>query len=181
MARWQSLKRLSRTSSDRFTWRLCWKTTRGRTWGFCGSRAIASSTASRRLNHWQNLRQRKNHAHNQLDKPAVPSGLIKAYCSTLDWRRKETGRSRHAPAACLQGLPTIKPRLGRIVAVEGCMNPRILIAGIGNIFLGDDAFGVEVVRALAQRQLPPEVEVIDFGIRSYDLALALSGGYEVVV
>src|SRR6202034_4007102 len=42
--------------------------------------------------------------------------------------------------------------------------PTILIAGIGNIFLGDDAFGVEVVRRLATRNLPAAVRVADFGI-----------------
>src|SRR5579872_6649529 len=41
----------------------------------------------------------------------------------------------------------------------------ILVAGIGNIFLGDDAFGVEVARSLAQRDLPAAVRVVDFGIR----------------
>jgi len=51
--------------------------------------------------------------------------------------------------------------------------PRILVAGIGNIFLGDDAFGVEVVRRLASRPLPDGVRVADYGIRGYDLALAL--------
>jgi hydrogenase maturation protease len=49
----------------------------------------------------------------------------------------------------------------------------VLIAGIGNIFLGDDGFGVEVVRRLGQRELPGGVEVIDFGIRGFDLANAL--------
>ncbi|MEP6509790.1 MAG: hydrogenase maturation protease, partial [Gemmatimonadales bacterium] len=49
----------------------------------------------------------------------------------------------------------------------------ILIAGIGNIFLGDDGFGVEVAQRLAMRQLPPGVRVIDFGIRGYDLAYAI--------
>ena len=42
---------------------------------------------------------------------------------------------------------------------------RVLVAGIGNIFLGDDAFGVEVVRRLLLRDLPEEVRVVDFGIR----------------
>jgi hydrogenase maturation protease len=59
--------------------------------------------------------------------------------------------------------------------------PRILIAGIGNIFLGDDAFGVEVARRLAERQLPAEVKVTDFGIRGYDLAYALLDGYETTI
>ncbi|HEX8144082.1 MAG TPA: hydrogenase maturation protease [Pyrinomonadaceae bacterium] len=57
----------------------------------------------------------------------------------------------------------------------------ILIAGIGNIFLGDDAFGSEVARALARRQLPEEVRVVDFGIRGFDLAYALLDGYEVTI
>lgn len=59
--------------------------------------------------------------------------------------------------------------------------PRLLIAGIGNIFLGDDAFGVEVVRRLAQRALPEEVKVVDFGIRGFDLAYALLDAYEAVI
>ncbi len=58
---------------------------------------------------------------------------------------------------------------------------RILIAGVGNIFLGDDGFGVEVVRRLAGRELPESVEVVDFGIRGMDLAYALQDDYELVV
>jgi hydrogenase maturation protease len=59
--------------------------------------------------------------------------------------------------------------------------PRILVAGVGNVFLGDDAFGVEVVQRLARRDLPEEVRVVDFGIRGLDLTYALLDGYEVVV
>jgi hydrogenase maturation protease len=58
---------------------------------------------------------------------------------------------------------------------------RILVAGVGNIFLGDDGFGVEVVRRLAGRRLPEGVDVVDFGIRGMDLAYALQDDYEVVV
>ena len=58
---------------------------------------------------------------------------------------------------------------------------RILIAGIGNIFHGDDAFGVEVAQRLARRVLPPEVRVVDFGIRGFDLAYALLDGYDVTI
>jgi hydrogenase maturation protease len=58
---------------------------------------------------------------------------------------------------------------------------RILVAGIGNIFLGDDGFGCEVVRRLAEHELPENVEVRDFGIRGMDLAYALMDPYEVVV
>lgn len=59
--------------------------------------------------------------------------------------------------------------------------PTILVAGIGNIFLGDDAFGVEVVRRLAPRPLPENVRVVDFGIRGFDLAYALMNGYELTI
>lgn len=59
--------------------------------------------------------------------------------------------------------------------------PAILVAGIGNIFLGDDAFGVEVVRRLAGVQLPESVRVADFGIRGFDLAYALQDGYETTI
>jgi len=59
--------------------------------------------------------------------------------------------------------------------------PRILVAGIGNIFLGDDAFGVEVAQRLARRELPEEVRVVDFGIRGLDLTYALLDGYEAVI
>jgi hydrogenase maturation protease len=59
--------------------------------------------------------------------------------------------------------------------------PRILVAGIGNIFLGDDAFGVEVARRLVTREWPANVRVTDFGIRGYDLAYALLDGYDAVV
>ena len=59
--------------------------------------------------------------------------------------------------------------------------PAILVAGIGNIFLGDDAFGVEVVRRLAGLQVPESVRVTDFGIRGFDLAYALQDGYETTI
>ena len=58
---------------------------------------------------------------------------------------------------------------------------RILIAGIGNIFFGDDAFGVEVARRLAQRPLAEQVDVRDFGIRGLDLANALLDEHEAVI
>ena len=59
--------------------------------------------------------------------------------------------------------------------------PSVLIAGIGNIFLGDDAFGVEVAQRLANRKLPERVKVIDFGIRGFDLAYALLDRFDVTI
>jgi hydrogenase maturation protease len=58
---------------------------------------------------------------------------------------------------------------------------RVLVAGIGNVFLGDDGFGVEVVARLRQRPVREGVEVADFGIRGFDLAYALMDGYDTVV
>ena len=58
---------------------------------------------------------------------------------------------------------------------------RILIAGIGNIFLGDDGFGVEVASKLASHRFPQGVRVADFGIRGFDLAYALLDGYETTI
>ena len=58
---------------------------------------------------------------------------------------------------------------------------KILVAGVGNIFMGDDAFGSEVARRLMSQGLPTEVQVTDFGIRSYDLAYALTDGYDVTI
>jgi hydrogenase maturation protease len=60
-------------------------------------------------------------------------------------------------------------------------NRRILIACIGNIFLGDDGFGCEVARSLAPRTWPENVKVVDFGIRGFDLTYALLDGYDVTI
>jgi hydrogenase maturation protease len=58
---------------------------------------------------------------------------------------------------------------------------RILIAGVGNIFLADDGFGVEVAGRLANHTFPAGVRVADFGIRGFDLAYALMEGYETTI
>ena len=58
---------------------------------------------------------------------------------------------------------------------------RVLVAGLGNVFLGDDGFGVEVVRRLAERPLPPGVEVADIGIRGVHLAFELLDGVEQLI
>lgn len=57
----------------------------------------------------------------------------------------------------------------------------ILIAGVGNIFLGDDGFGAEVARRMAGRALPECVRVSDFGIRGFDLAYALADEHDAVI
>jgi len=58
---------------------------------------------------------------------------------------------------------------------------RILVAGIGNIFMGDDAFGCRVAGDLTRHEMPEEVRVKDFGVRSYDLAYAIMDDYDAVI
>lgn len=58
---------------------------------------------------------------------------------------------------------------------------RTLVAGVGNVFLRDDAFGVEVVRLLAERPMPDGVEVADFGIRGVHLVYELLNGCDLFV
>lgn len=61
------------------------------------------------------------------------------------------------------------------------MSGRTLVAGVGNIFLADDGFGVEVARRLAAESLPDGVEVSDFGIRGVHLAYQLLDGYDTLI
>jgi hydrogenase maturation protease len=70
---------------------------------------------------------------------------------------------------------------GEPIHLTTSQQPSILVAGIGNIFLGDDGFGVEVVRRLLIQGLPAGVRVVDFGIRGFDLAYALQDGYETTI
>jgi hydrogenase maturation protease len=58
----------------------------------------------------------------------------------------------------------------------------VLVAGIGNLFCGDDGFGPEVVRRLvAAGELPSEVRAVDYGIRGMHLAYDLLDGYDALV
>jgi hydrogenase maturation protease len=66
------------------------------------------------------------------------------------------------------------------VEVAPRTGPRVLVAGIGNVFLGDDGWGVALAGRLASRALPAGVEAVDFGIRGMDLAYAM-GDYDAVV
>jgi hydrogenase maturation protease len=79
-------------------------------------------------------------------------------------------------AAEVEPLPQSEDNAAAVIA-----KPSILVAGIGNIFLGDDGFGVEVVKRLAGWSIPNGVRVADFGIRGFDLTYALQDGYETVI
>ncbi|HEY1536865.1 MAG TPA: hydrogenase maturation protease, partial [Polyangiaceae bacterium] len=58
---------------------------------------------------------------------------------------------------------------------------RVLVAGVGNVFLGDDAFGVEVARELLRRPALAQVTVRDFGTRGLDLAYTLADGFDALL
>jgi len=58
---------------------------------------------------------------------------------------------------------------------------QILIAGVGNAWLRDDAFGAEVARRLTSRDLPPGVSVMDVGTSGLDLAYEVMRGYSALV
>lgn len=60
-------------------------------------------------------------------------------------------------------------------------NVRVLVACIGNIFFGDDGFGVAVAERLASRVYPPDVAVVDFGIRGVELAYTLLDGCDTLI
>jgi hydrogenase maturation protease len=66
-------------------------------------------------------------------------------------------------------------------SATGTATGRTLVAGIGNIFLGDDGFGVEVAARLAGAELPDGVRVVDYGIRGMHLAYDLAGGYDTAI
>jgi len=66
--------------------------------------------------------------------------------------------------------------------MSGAPKPAVLVAGVGNIFLGDDGFGVEVVRQLSTVDLPDWVKVVDYGIRGMHLAYDLAGaGHQLTI
>ena len=61
------------------------------------------------------------------------------------------------------------------------MTGRVLVAGVGNIFLGDDGFGVEVARRLAFTQMPDGVRVADYGTSGMHLAYDMADGYQTTI
>ena len=77
-------------------------------------------------------------------------------------------------------VPVLPARRGR-PAGRRRDRRRVLVAGIGNIFLGDDGFGVEIVRRLAAQPLPEGVELVDTGVRGVHLAYRLLDGYGTAV
>ena len=103
-------------------------------------------------------------------------------------RRSSTGPSRSSSSPRTTPASTSGWRGCRATAsssslaeLEPLAETRILVAGIGNLFLGDDGFGCEVARRLADAELPAGTKVVDFGIRGLDLAYALHEGYDAAI
>lgn len=76
-------------------------------------------------------------------------------------------------------VESLPPEQGKVR--DAITQPKVLVAGIGNIFLGDDGFGVEVVKRVLAGPFPAGARVVDFGIRSFDLTYALQDGYDTVI
>ena len=98
--------------------------------------------------------------------------------STSRTTRAATSAARASPATGSSSRPR---RWSRSAATAPRAGPRILVAGIGNIFLADDGFGVALAERLAAARAAAGVEVVDFGIRGMDLAYALGDGWDAVV
>jgi hydrogenase maturation protease len=58
---------------------------------------------------------------------------------------------------------------------------KVLVAGIGNAWMGDDGFGSEVVKQLGTVELPPGVAVMDFGTGGLNLAYEVMRGYDALL
>jgi hydrogenase maturation protease len=62
------------------------------------------------------------------------------------------------------------------------VSARVLVAGVGNVFLGDDGFGVAVARRLSVMGLPGDVRVADYAIRGLHLAYdTAAGAYDMMI
>ena len=92
---------------------------------------------------------------------------------------RELGEARFVGHRFFFGIDEIEPLDD--VPLPAVRDPRILVAGIGNVFLGDDGFGVAVAQRLSRREIGRAVDVGDFGIRGMDLAYALQDDYEAVI
>jgi hydrogenase maturation protease len=89
---------------------------------------------------------------------------------------RELGEDRRPGHRFFFGVDEVEP-----IAGDPPPTKRILVAGIGNIFFGDDGFGVAVAQELEKRELPRGVDVVDFGIRGMDLVFAIGEGYDIAL
>jgi hydrogenase maturation protease len=107
-------------------------------------------------------------------------GQVKLAVVVDDDPGRDLGYARQPGHRFFFGVDEVEPAGGLTPLQPGDVPRRVLVAGVGNVFLGDDGFGVALAGRLAQRELPPGVDVVDFGIRGMDLAYAMPD-YEVVL
>jgi hydrogenase maturation protease len=105
-------------------------------------------------------------------------GAIQLAVTVEDDPGRDLGECRQPGHRFFFGPDEVEPLPGEKSPTE--TGVRVLVAGIGNVFLGDDGFGVALADRLAQRELPHGIDVADFGIRGMDLAYAMDD-YDAVV
>ncbi len=108
-------------------------------------------------------------------------GVAQVAVTLEDDPGRDMGEGRYPGHRFFFNVDEVEPIPHEIGSKAVTRMPRVLVAGIGNIFLGDDGFGVAVSRRLAERELPAGVDVRDFGIRGMDLAYSLQNDYDAVV
>jgi len=96
-------------------------------------------------------------------------GAIQLAVTVEDDPGRDLGEERQIGHRFFFSPDEVKPLPGMAPA----RTKRILVAGIGNVFMADDGFGVAVAERLLKRQVPAGVHVEDYGIRGMDLAFAL--------
>ena len=104
-------------------------------------------------------------------------GAVQLAVTVEDDPGRDLGRARQIGHRFFFSTDEVEP-LGEVAEIAA--EPWLLVAGIGNVFLGDDGFGVAVADRLARAELPAGVHVEDYGIRGMDLAYALAD-YEAAV
>ena len=105
-------------------------------------------------------------------------GQVQVAVTVADDPGRDIGEDRRPGHRFFFSVEEVEPLEGEHQAPPGT---RVLVAGIGNVFLGDDGFGCELARRLAQRELPRGVEVKDFGIRGMDLLYTLNEHFDVAI
>src|SRR3954454_956119 len=109
-------------------------------------------------------------------------GNVKLAVAVDDDPGRDLGMRRQPGHRFFFSPDEVEPLLDASGAPESAAGTkRILVAGIGNVFLGDDGFGVALADRLARRALPDGVEGVDYGIRGMDLAYALHDGWDAVL
>lgn len=105
-------------------------------------------------------------------------GILRVVVKLEDDPGRDLADTRHPSHRFFFGLDEIEPLSGNRKLSP---SKRVLVAGIGNVFFGDDGFGPAVAKRLSGLVLAEEIEIVDFGIRGLDLAYALGHPYDAAI